>query len=161
MEASWGDLVKSYGSISRAIEHLRSVGIDPVDLFNRYFLAVEPFYEFIGVRVSELGEGYAKVVFDMKREITRWGGVVNGGVIMTVLDMAIGISIMTINEGVDQYTAELKVNFLEPLRRGPFTCVGRVIRRGGTLAVGEGEVYDSDRRLCAKAIGTWFLVKRR
>jgi acyl-CoA thioesterase len=157
----WGELVREMGGISRAIDRIKASGEDPVEFFNRYFLEVEPVYRFIGVRIRELGQGYAKVVFDMRDEIKRWGGIVNGGVIMTVIDMVIGVAIMTINDGIDQYTAELKVNFLEPMRIGPFTAIGRVIRRGRTLAVGEAEVFDGNNVLCAKGIGTWFLVRRR
>ncbi|MEM2203635.1 MAG: PaaI family thioesterase [Sulfolobales archaeon] len=157
----WGDLVSASGSIAQAIESLRSSGKDLAALFNEVFLAVEPVYRNIGIEVKEIGRGYAKAVFNMSENIARWGGVVNGGVIMTVIDMVIGISVMTVNDGIDQYTAELKVNFLEPLRTDPFTAIGRVIRKGGTLVVGEGEIYDGENRLCAKGIGTWFIVKRR
>jgi uncharacterized protein (TIGR00369 family) len=158
---TWGELVRSMGSISRAIDHIRASGEDPAELFNKYFLAIEPVYRYIGVRIKELGHGYAKAEFNMRDEIKRWGGVVHGGVVMTVIDMVIGVAVMTVNDGVDQYTAELKVNFLEPLRVGPFTAIGRVIRRGGTLAVGEADVFDGNNVLCAKGIGTWFLVRRR
>ena len=88
----------------------------------------------------------------------RWGGIVNGGVIMTVIDLAIGLAVMTVNNGYNQYTAELKVNFLQPLKEGPFTSIGRVIRKGRTLVVGEAEVFDSRNVLCAKGIGTWFIL---
>jgi hypothetical protein len=30
---------------------------------------------------------------------------------------------------------------------------------GGRLAVAEGEVADADGRVCAKALGTWYIVK--
>ncbi len=158
---SWDELARVSGGIAQAIEAIRSSGKDPVALFNEVFLAMEPVYRNIGVELKEIGRGYARAVFDMSESITRWGGIVHGGVIMTVIDMIIGISIMTVNDGVNQYTAELKVNFLEPLRKGPFTAIGRVIRKGRTLAVGEGEIYDGENRLCAKGIGTWFIVRKR
>jgi len=157
----WGDFVRSYGGISKAIEAVRASGRDPAELFNELLLSVEPVYRFIGVRIKEIGRGYAKAVFDMREEITRWGGVVHGGIIMTVIDMVIGVAVMTVNDGVDQYTAELKVNFLEPLKVGPFTAIGRVVRSGRTLAVGEAEVFDGTNNLCAKGIGTWFLARRQ
>ena len=157
----WRELVSINGGIAQAIEALRSSGKDPVILFNEIFRSSEPVYRIIGVEVKEIGSGYVRAVFNMRDEITRWGGVVHGGIVMTVIDIVVGISVMTVNDGVDQYTAELKVNFLEPLRVGPFTAIGRVIRRGGTLVVGEGEIYDGHNKLCAKGIGTWFIVRRR
>lgn len=157
----WGDLVRINGGIAQAIEAIKSSGKDPVRLFNDVLLASEPVYRIIGVEIKEIGRGYAKAVFNMRESIARWGGIVHGGIIMTVIDMIIGISIMTVNDGVDQYTAELKVNFLEPLKIEPFTAIGRVIRKGGTLAVGEGEIYDGENKLCAKGIGTWFIVRKK
>lgn len=156
---SWSEVVRSYGGISRAIKALRSSSPDPVELINKIFTDAEPVYRYLGLRLLELGEGVARTVFPMREEITRWGGIIHGGVVMAVLDTTIGMSIMTVNDGLDQYTVELKVNFLEPLREGPFTATGRVVRIGRSIAVGEGEVHDSKGRLCAKGMGTWFLVR--
>ena len=49
---TWGELVRSMGSISRAIDHIRASGEDPAELFNKYFLAIEPVYRYIGVRIK-------------------------------------------------------------------------------------------------------------
>lgn len=161
--SAWDELVKSVGSISSIRElflKARSAGFNVAELMNNY-LRSEPLFNFIGLEFVEVSDGFVRAVFPpYKREILRRGGMVHGGVIMTVIDTVLGTAVMTVNDGVDQYTAELKVHFLEPLINGPFTVEGRVIRAGRHLAVAEAHVYDANKKLCAVGgIGTWFMVK--
>jgi len=155
--AKWLEFMKE--GIGNVMRRLRSEGHDIIKYLNEY-VSSDPLYSFIGLEVLEVGDGYAKARFPYKQEILRRGGVVNGGVIMTVIDFTIGLSVMTINDGLDQFTAELKVNFMEPLKKGPFTSEARVIRMGRHLAIGEGQIIDADGRVCAKGLGTWFVVRQ-
>ena len=153
------ELVKGYGGFKKILEKAKEANIDIVKFFNEQIIENEDFYKFLEVKFIEIKDGEAVAAFPYKKELVRRGGMINGGVVMAVVDLVIGISIMTKNEGYDQFTAELKVNFLEPLKDGPFVCKGRAIRVGKTLAVGEAEVYDANKKLCSKAIGTWYIVK--
>ncbi len=130
------------------------------EALNRLMYSESPLFEKSGFKVLKLGEGYAEIGFPMSDDIRRRGGVVHGGVIMYVLDSVCGLAIISLNQGVDQYTVELKVNFLERLSKPPFKAKGRVVRMGGRLAVAEGEVLDGDNKICAKALGTWYVVRR-
>jgi uncharacterized protein (TIGR00369 family) len=51
-------------------------------------------------------------------------------------------------------TLEMKTSFFRPGMPGPMRGVGRVVRWGKTIAFTEGELYDGDGRLLAKATGT-------
>lgn len=115
----------------------------------------------VGYRVVRVGGGEAELSFPYGKAITRRGGIVHGGIIMYTLDNVCGIAVMTVNPGVDQLTMELKVNFLQPLTKGPFRATAKVVRAGRTVAVAEGEIWAGDGRLCAKAMGTWYMLKRR
>ncbi|KUO93584.1 MAG: thioesterase, partial [Vulcanisaeta sp. CIS_19] len=141
---TWDEIIKSVGQIT-SIRDLflkaRAANLNVVEIMNDY-LRSEPLLNFIGLEFVELGDGFVKARFPYKREILRRGGMVHGGVIMTVIDTVLGTAVMTVNDGIDQYTAELKVHFLEPLINGPFTVEGRVIRAGRHLAVAEAHVYD-------------------
>jgi len=130
----------------------------PLELINKYTLS-HPLIGLIGLQFVEIREGFARAVFPHRKEVERSGGVVHGGVVATVLDHVIGTAVMTVNDGKDQVTLELKVNFLEPLRNGPYVVLGRVVRRGRRVVVGEGELYDGEGKLCAKALGTWYLFE--
>jgi len=137
---------------------LLSAGLDKI---NEFLHAAEPFTAFLGYRLVELSEGSACAEFDMSPNAQRVGGVLHGGVIMAVLDETMGFAALTLNDGVDQVTVELKVNFLEPGVEGPFKVCGRVVKRGGRVAVVEGEIRDAKGRLIAKALGTWYYLSRR
>jgi acyl-CoA thioesterase len=114
----------------------------------------------VGYEVVKVGEGSAELRFPFSRAVARRGGMVHGGIVMYSLDNACGIAVMTVNPGTDQLTMELKVNFLEPLSKGPFVVLGRVVRAGGRVATAEGEVRDAEGKLCAKSLGTWYMVKK-
>ncbi len=159
--SAWEEIMKAAGQVSSMKElfiKARSAGFNVAELMNKY-LSSEPLFSFIGLQFVEVGDGFVKAMFPFKREILRQGGMVHGGVVMTVLDTVLGTAVMTINDGINQFTAELKVHFLEPLIKGPFTVEGRVIRAGRHLAVAEGRVHDANGKLCALGVGTWFMVK--
>jgi len=152
------ELTPGYENIVEVIQAIKSSKRDLTEFFNS-ILATHPLYKFIGLQIVEVREGYAKAILNKKSEILRRGEVVHGGVIATAIDTVIGIAVMTVNDGVDQYTVELKINFLNPLKVEPFIVIGKVIKKGKTLVFGEAEVFDGNNILCAKGIGTWFIVK--
>jgi uncharacterized protein (TIGR00369 family) len=51
-------------------------------------------------------------------------------------------------------TVEMKTSFFRPAMPGKLRGVGRVVRWGKTIAFTEGEIYDDQGRLVAKATGT-------
>lgn len=131
--------------------------MDPGEL-TRVLWDREPVLRRIGYRLVRLEPGYAEAVFEHTEDARRTGGILHGGVVMLALDETMGMAVLTTNDGRDQVTVELKVNFLEPGRAGPYAVVGRVVRRGRTLAVAEGEVREGDR-LLARALGTWYIMR--
>lgn len=128
---------------------------------NKVLQEVEPLMAFIGYRVTELSQGRACAEFDMSPNVQRIGGVLHGGVIMAALDETMGLAALTLNDGVDQVTVELKVNFLSPGVKGPFRVCGWVVRRGRRVVAVQGEVRDADGGLVAIALGTWYYLDKR
>jgi uncharacterized protein (TIGR00369 family) len=51
-------------------------------------------------------------------------------------------------------TLEMKTSFLRPALPGRLRAVGRVVKWGKTIAFTEGELFDDQGRLLAKATGT-------
>ncbi|MGC9105866.1 MAG: PaaI family thioesterase [Thermoprotei archaeon] len=121
-------------------------------------LSNDPIASHLGLKVVELREGFAATEFPYKIALTRPGGIINGGMICAAIDYTGGIAVLTVNDKDDQVTAELKVNFLEPLREGPFRVQAQVVRKGRTLVTVEAKVFDAEGRLGAIALGTWYLI---
>ncbi len=80
---------------------------------------------------------------------------VQGGYLCAMLDECMSVACM-VASGMTSVapTAEMKTSFFRPALPGPLRGVGRVVRWGRTLAFTEGELYDAEGRLLAKATGT-------
>jgi uncharacterized protein (TIGR00369 family) len=80
---------------------------------------------------------------------------VQGGYLCAMLDECMSVACMVASKMTAVApTVEMKTSFFRPAGFGPIHGVGRVARWGKTIAFTEGELYDSEGRLVAKATGT-------
>jgi uncharacterized protein (TIGR00369 family) len=155
------ELITRAGGFKKLFEQLRAGGMDIEQQVERIFADESPLFSIVGFSIKKVSSGYCELTFPYGQKISRRGGMVHGGVVSYALDSAGGLAVMSENTGVDQVTLELKVNFLEPLRKSPFKVTGKVLRQGRNVAVAESEVKDSENKLCAKSIGTWYLIHKK
>ncbi len=82
-------------------------------------------------------------------------GQIQGGYVCAMLDEAMSVAGL-ITSGMTHVvpTLEMKTSFLRPAMPGSLRAVGRVIKWGRTICFTEGELYDGEGRLLAKATGT-------
>ena len=82
-------------------------------------------------------------------------GQIQGGYVCAMLDEAMSVAGM-ITSGMTHVvpTLEMKTSFLRPAMPGALRAVGRVVKWGRTVCFTEGELYDAEGRLLAKASGT-------
>lgn len=80
---------------------------------------------------------------------------VQGGYLCAMLDECMSVACM-VASGMTHVapTAEMKTTFFRPALPGKLKGIGRVSKWGRTIAFTEGELYDGDGRLLAKATGT-------
>ena len=80
---------------------------------------------------------------------------IQGGYLCAMLDECMSVACM-VASGMTHVapTAEMKTSFFRPAQPGQIRGVGRVLKWGRTLAFTEGELYDPEGRLLAKATGT-------
>lgn len=83
-------------------------------------------------------------------------GVLHGGVVMALLDTAMGhaIGAAVVADGRTNAAAQMNVNFLEPVRSGTLRARGRAIRIGKRMAVAQGEATDDRGTLVATSTST-------
>ena len=80
---------------------------------------------------------------------------VQGGYLCAMLDECMSVACMVASKMTHVApTLEMKTSFLRPAAFGKLRGVGRVIKWGRTVAFTEGELYDPEGRLLAKATGT-------
>ena len=84
-------------------------------------------------------------------------GIVHGGVICTLLDVAMG-SAARVKAGVPVMTIDMHVMFLNAVR-GPVIAEGRVIRAGRSILFAEGEITDETGETVARSTGVFKRAK--
>jgi acyl-CoA thioesterase len=116
-----------------------------------------PFIKDLGVEFISAENGRAVVALDLTaRHLNSWS-VAHGGVLMTLLDVAMAVAGRTLDPTAGGgVTLEMKTSFLQPANAGTRLIVsGHAFHRSSTLAFCEGEVRDTAERLIAKAMGTF------
>jgi uncharacterized protein (TIGR00369 family) len=80
---------------------------------------------------------------------------IQGGYLCAMLDECMSVACM-VASGMTHVgpTVEMKTSFFRPATPGALRGVGRVVKWGKTIAFTEGEIYDAEGRLLAKASGT-------
>ena len=114
------------------------------------------FREHVDLQIEPDEEGTAHVSLDARDEHLNPHGTVHGGVLATMLDVAMGTAVATTG-GESPVTVSLTVTYLEPGRPGRLTATARVRKRGKRLIVVEGQVVQDDD-VVADALAT-FSVK--
>jgi acyl-CoA thioesterase len=116
-----------------------------------------PFIKDLGVEFISAENGRAVVALDLTaRHLNSWS-VAHGGVLMTLLDVAMAVAGRTLDPTAGGgVTLEMKTSFLQPARAGSRLIVsGHAFHRSATMAFCDGEVRDTAERLIAKAMGTF------
>jgi uncharacterized protein (TIGR00369 family) len=100
-----------------------------------------------------------KVGFETRKEFRNPGGVIQGGIIAAMIDDAFGpMCIMASGRTKRPLTLDLNVSYLAAGNHGKFTCEARIIRQGKSISFVEGELFDSEGTLVARATSTVRLV---
>jgi uncharacterized protein (TIGR00369 family) len=107
------------------------------------------------VAVSQ-AERSVEVEFDAKAELLlNPMKQIQGGYLCAMLDEAMSVACM-VASGMTAVapTLEMKTSFFRPGQPGKIKGIGKVVKWGRQVAFTEGELYDPDGRLLAKATGT-------
>jgi uncharacterized protein (TIGR00369 family) len=107
------------------------------------------------LKVSQ-AERMVEVAFDARAELlANPMKQVQGGYLCAMLDECMSVACQ-VASGMTSVapTLEMKTSFFRPAMPGMLRGVGRVAKWGRTIAFTEGELYDAEGRLVAKATGT-------
>jgi uncharacterized protein (TIGR00369 family) len=109
--------------------------------FAREYQKKIPFIAHLGLATEALGEGTARLALRLEPHMTNSFGTAHGGVIMTLLDVALCTAARTLHpDSTGVMTIDLSTSFI-----GAGT---------GPRLFAEGEARNEDGSLVAKAIGT-------
>jgi uncharacterized protein (TIGR00369 family) len=118
-----------------------------------------PFVEQMGLELHSAADGQAELRVDLAEAHLNSWDVAHGGVLMTMLDVAMAQAARSVqaHAPIDKAgvaTIEMKTSFVRPAE-GELRAVGKLLHRTSTLAFCEASVFDDGGRLCAHATGTF------
>ena len=118
----------------------------------------------MGVRFNKYANSFCEIELDVKPKHLNIGNSVHGGVINSLLDIALSgaVTCNYVNKAESVVTVQMNVNFLRPGFEGDtLTASAQIIKKGRTICYVEGEIKNQKGELIAKASGDWFIKKPR
>ena len=123
--------------------------------FARAYQKKIPFVSHLKILTEELGEGTAKLSLPVEPHLKNSLGTVHGGVIMSLLDVALCTAARTLHpDSVGVITIDLSTSFIGGGTGAKLVAESRVLRDGRSLIFVEAEAKNEDGSLVAKSIAT-------
>ena len=114
-----------------------------------------PFIQHLQIRTEALGKGTAQLSVPIEPHLTNSLGTVHGGVIMSLLDVALCTAARTLHpESVGVITINLSASFIDAGGGAKLYADARVLKDGRSMSFVEGEAKNEDGTLVAKATAT-------
>jgi uncharacterized protein (TIGR00369 family) len=118
------------------------------------------FMNHIGARMTELSPGRCVMFLPFAEHLVQSARIVQGGALAAVLDEAAAYALLTLCDSTvrNLSTVEYKVNFLSSSLEHDFTAVAQVARKGGRVALIEGQGHWSDGREAIRGLFTFLIT---
>lgn len=116
-----------------------------------------PFVDAQGIELVSSGAGRSELRMTLRPEQTNQLGIAHGGLLMTLLDVAMAQAARSTGPGRSLITIEMKTTFFQPAL-GRLTAHGQLLHATGRLAFSEAHVIDAQGTKCAHATGTFRYV---
>jgi len=116
------------------------------------------FLSYIGGELIDLGDGIARLAFEIRPYHMQHLGVVHGGAIATLADHCGWYAVISqLDPGYTSVTIELKINYLRPASGELLTAEAKVINRTRRTAFTTIEIFVKDT-LVAFATATYSII---
>jgi len=118
-----------------------------------------PYMRLLGIEVEESVYPRARLVLKFSERLTNPMGTLHGGVISSLVDVALGYVLLQDPKVKAIATVELKVNYLKAIAGGTINVEGEIIHRKNLMAFGQVYIYN-DGALAAIGSATYKLTER-
>ena len=123
--------------------------------FTRDYQKRIPFVSHLKILTETLGEGSARLSLPIELHLTNSIGTVHGGVIMSLLDVALCTAARTLHpDSLGVITIDMSTSFIGGGSGARLLAEARVLKNGRSMIFVEGEAKNEDGSLVAKAIAT-------
>ena len=129
--------------------------------FAREYQKKIPFLTHLKILTETLGKGTATLSLPVERHLTNSLGTVHGGVIMSLLDVALCTAARTLHpESIGVITINLSTSFIGAGSGNKLLADARVMKDGRSMSFVEAEAKNADGSLVAKAVATVRVLKK-
>ena len=135
------------------IEEIRTLGKD-----------ANPFFRLMGINLGPFGKGVAELSMQVRPDMLNGVGWLQGGLFTALCDEAMALALFTVlDEDESIATISESTSFFQGIRVGRIKAVGRLIKKGHSVAFMEGMVTNSDdgSRLSETMASFVIMPKRR
>ena len=116
-----------------------------------------PYVRLLGLEFVNARRGEATFALEAREELTRMGGILHGGAVVSLMDTAAACAVHTLLEpGGRTVTVDLTVHFLSPAASGRVEARATVIRKGRRVIILNVEARDADGSLIATSTMTYY-----
>jgi len=123
--------------------------------FTRDYQKRIPFVSHLKILTETLGEGSARLSLPIEPHLTNSLGTAHGGVIMSLLDVALCTAARTLHpDSLGVITIDMSTSFIGGGSGARLLAEARVLKNGRTMIFVEGEAKNEDGSLVAKAMAT-------
>lgn len=117
-----------------------------------------PYVGLLGFEFVRAERGAATFSLNVREELTRMGGILHGGAVVSLLDTAAAFAVHTvIDADARTVTVDLTVHFLRPASEGRIEATARVLRRGRRVCILSVEARDAKAEIVATSTMTYFI----
>jgi acyl-CoA thioesterase len=117
-----------------------------------------PYVGLLGFEFVRAERGAATFALHVRQELTRMGGILHGGAVVSLLDTAAAFAVHTvIGADARTVTVDLTVHFLRPASAGRVEATARVLRRGRRVCIISAEARDARAEIVATSTMTYFI----
>ena len=107
------------------------------------------FNKLVGLQAEAVGQGWCRLICDIRPEHCNPRGTVHGGMSGTMLDVAGGVAaIYAGEEPRPVVTQSASAHYLRPLTGTRMVAEGQVIKAGHRTCLARADLYDDQGRLC-------------
>ena len=135
--------------------------LDPARLTRaREAFASVPYAKLLGLELGEMRRGQATIHLTVRDELKQNQGIVHGGAVASLIDMAAAFAVVTeIEAGERVTTTDLTIHYLRPVSSGRLSATARIVRGGRRLFVLSVEVTNDRQALLATAVTSYIKLQ--
>jgi len=123
--------------------------------FTRDYQKKIPFVSHLKILTESLGDGSARLSLPIETHLTNSLGTVHGGVIMSLLDVALCTAARTLHpQSMGVVTIDLSTTFIDGGRGAKLYADARVLKDTKSMTFVEAEAKNEDGGIVAKALAT-------